>query len=472
MESVKVETTIKNPKELTEKHTKASLYKTVWRWHFYAGIFFAPLIIFLAITGGCYLFKPQIENHMYHDLYYVKQGEQKISSSEQINEVKKNYPNAEITSFTPSFKENRTSEVGTTDNGESVSVYVNPYNGDFIGRINEDERFMASVKDLHNGELWGGTIGNRLVELAACWAIILIITGVYLWWPRKNKSLSGILFPRFSKSKRVFWGDIHAVTAFWFSLFIAIILLSGLMWTDVWGSMAKSAVDATGTGSPVGDQPWEKHAFPESTVPTKEVADVPWAAENLPVPNSIASEGTPISIEKVIQIAESKNVIPGYKIVFPEDKTGVYTVYLDPADVYPDRPKPWTQQTLHIDQYNGEVLAKLGWKDYGIMGKIISLGISFHQGDFGFINQLFNLLLVLALIVIPLSGLIMWKKRKPNGKLGAPALPENFKMLKGVALIILVLGIFFPLVGISLLFVWVLDYLVTKRIPMVKQWIG
>ncbi|WP_268927085.1 hypothetical protein [Niallia alba] len=39
MESVKIDTTIKNPNELTEKHTKASLYKSVWRWHFYAGIF-------------------------------------------------------------------------------------------------------------------------------------------------------------------------------------------------------------------------------------------------------------------------------------------------------------------------------------------------------------------------------------------------------------------------------------------------
>ncbi|MFB4165013.1 PepSY-associated TM helix domain-containing protein [Alteribacillus sp. JSM 102045] len=248
--------------------------------------------------------------------------------------------------------------------------------------------------------------------------------------------------------------DIHAVTAFWFSLFIAIVLLSGLMWTDVWGSMAKSVVDATETGSPVGDQPWEKHAFTESTVPTKEVADVPWAAENLPVPDSGAGGTAPISIEQVMQIAESKNVHPGYTIAFPEDKTGVYTVYLDPADVYPNRPNPSTQQTLHIDQYDGQILADLGWKDYGIMGKIISLGIAFHQGEFGIINQMFNLLLVLALIVIPLSGLMMWKKRKPNGTLGAPKLPRNFKLLKGVALIVIALGIFFPLVGISLLVVF------------------
>ncbi|WP_209121208.1 PepSY domain-containing protein [Alkalihalobacillus sp. BA299] len=451
-----------------------NLYKAIWRWHFYAGIFFAPLIIFLAITGGVYLFKPQIEDYMYHDLYYVQQGETKISPAEQINEVKKNYPNAEITSFTPSFEANRSSVIGIRDYAESVSVYVNPYNGDIIGNLNENDRFMASVKDLHNGELWGGTIGNRLVELAACWTIILIITGVYLWWPRNRKSLFGTLIPRIRlfKGKRMFWRDMHAVTAFWLSLFIVIQVFSGLMWSDVWGSMAHRAVETTGAGSPVGDQPWESYAFPKSTIPTKEVADVPWAAENMPVPESNDIGVTPISVEKVIQTVEDKQVHPGYKIVFPKDNTGVYTVFLDPADVYPNRPRPWTQQTLHIDQYNGKVLADLGWKDYGILGKLISLGIAFHQGEFGLMSQFFMLTLVIGIVMIAVSGFVMWWKRRPEGKLGSPSLPENFKMLKGVGVIVLALSLFFPLVGLSLLVVWVLDWVIIKRIPTLKQWVG
>jgi uncharacterized iron-regulated membrane protein len=261
----------------------------------------------------------------------------------------------------------------------------------------------------------------------------------------------------------MFWRDFHAVTASWFSLFIVIQVFSGLMWTDVWGSMVKDMVQSTGTGSPVGDQPWGKYAFPKSTVPTKEVADVPWAAENLPVPKSDPNGVTSIPVENVVQIAKEKDVHPGYQIAFPQDKTGVYTVYLDPAEVYPNRPNPQTQQTLHIDQYSGEVLADLGWKDYGVMGKLISLGIAFHQGEFGLMNQMFNLVLVLAMIIIPVSGLKMWWNRKPEGKMGAPALPKDFKMLKGVAVIVNVLGLFFPLVGVSLLLVWLLDWLVIKR---------
>ncbi len=42
--------------EISKKTTKAALYKSVWRWHFYAGIIFAPFLIILAVTGSIYLF--------------------------------------------------------------------------------------------------------------------------------------------------------------------------------------------------------------------------------------------------------------------------------------------------------------------------------------------------------------------------------------------------------------------------------
>jgi uncharacterized iron-regulated membrane protein len=77
-----------------------------------------------------------------------------------------------------------------------------------------------------------------------------------------------------------------------------------------------------------------------------------------------------------------------------------------------------------------------------------------------------------VLIGVCFTGVFMWWKRKPKGKLGAPSLPKDFKLLKGVAILIILLGIVFPLVGISLLAILILDWLVIKRIQPIKQWIG
>ena len=39
----------------------ATLYRALWRWHFYAGLWCIPFVILLALTGSMYLFKPQFE---------------------------------------------------------------------------------------------------------------------------------------------------------------------------------------------------------------------------------------------------------------------------------------------------------------------------------------------------------------------------------------------------------------------------
>ena len=41
--------------------SRMPLYRTIWRWHFYAGLFVIPFILILSLTGAAYLFKPQID---------------------------------------------------------------------------------------------------------------------------------------------------------------------------------------------------------------------------------------------------------------------------------------------------------------------------------------------------------------------------------------------------------------------------
>ena len=40
---------------------RVPLYRTIWRWHFYAGLFVIPFVLVLSVTGAAYLFKPQLD---------------------------------------------------------------------------------------------------------------------------------------------------------------------------------------------------------------------------------------------------------------------------------------------------------------------------------------------------------------------------------------------------------------------------
>lgn len=164
-----------------------SLYKAIWRWHFYAGLVFTPFLLILAVTGGMYLFKPQIEEKLYHDLYHVQAQSQSVSPSAQVQAVKEKYPDADVLTYKPSERSTHSSEVGISLKDHTYTIFVNPHNGHIIGKLDDSSRLMNQIEEFH-GELMAGTAGDRIVELAACWAIVLIVTGAFLWWPQKRQN--------------------------------------------------------------------------------------------------------------------------------------------------------------------------------------------------------------------------------------------------------------------------------------------
>ena len=58
--------------------------------------------------------------------------------------------------------------------------------------------------------------------LAASWAMVMIVTGLILWWPRGPWRMAGTVYPRLSQGGRVFWKDLHSVTGLWISGFVLV----------------------------------------------------------------------------------------------------------------------------------------------------------------------------------------------------------------------------------------------------------
>ncbi|MEK4403997.1 PepSY domain-containing protein [Sporosarcina sp. FSL K6-6792] len=453
MEEVNVKAAKQN-----QKQTNGSLYRIVWRWHLYAGIIFAPFLFILAVTGSIYLFKPQIEQIIYQDYYEVTPQVEKISASAQIEEVKNLYPDAIIKKYRPGENTMRSSEISITATNDSLTIFIDPYTGEFIGELINKDKIMSKIEELH-GELMVGTLGDRIVELAACWAVVLIVSGLYLWFPKKNQRLSGVLYPRINKGKKILRRDLHAVPAFWVTAGMLFLIMTGLPWSGFWGSNFQSIATNTGAGYPPSI--WSGDA-PTSIIKTKDIAEVPWAAENLDVPLSKIQGYIPLPIDDVVAIANRQGLHPSYTIFIPQDTEGVYTL-----SAYP--PKAQDEVTMHIDQYSGAVLANYSYQNYGLVGKFVAWGITLHKGtQYGFINQLISLLICLGIILVTVSGFYLWWKRKPKKGSGAPKAP-SIKKMKFFLVLLIGLGILFPLVGLSLIVVWLIDCLIIQRIAVVKN---
>ncbi len=354
------------------KGLKQAIYQSVWRWHFYAGIIFAPFLIILAFSGAVYLFKPQIEGYLYKDMLVVREvGTPPMSPAAVIEKAEKDHPGLKVSAITLPDTRDSSYKMSVNSSGTPTTTYVDPYNGEVLGMLNSDKTFTAFFKKLHSELVVGGTFANRLVELAACWAVILLLTGLYLWWPRNKSSIWGTVLPRLSKpGSRLFWRDIHAVPAFWLSLVLLVIIASGLPWSGIMGEQIDKLANSTNTNAPPFAYSFGEK--PKSVTVAKDIAeDLPWAAQNLPVPHSAGGGYVPLSVDDIVGIVNDKNVAKPYTITLPIGDTGVFTASTSHG-------KPGNNATLHLDQCSDAVLTDVRFADYGIMAKAISYGIAFH----------------------------------------------------------------------------------------------
>ncbi|MGD7024815.1 PepSY-associated TM helix domain-containing protein [Rossellomorea vietnamensis] len=434
---------------------KAAIFRAVWRWHFYAGIFTAPFLIVLAISGGLYLFKPQIEATLYQEHFFIESGSEgkpALTLGEQTEAASREFgEGASILSVKQYDDPLRTTELSYMENGTMMYGFINPYTGGYQGSLAADETFSSIFKRVHSEWFAGGTFVNLLVELAACWTLILVLTGLYLWWPKKKSQIWGTVLPRFGKKGRVFWRDLHAVPAFWLSIFITILILTGLPWTSVVGEQINKLATAANS------YPQYALSFgpkPESVLTTKDViGDGPWATENMEVPAS-AGSGNSKTLDEINQAADRNEVQKPYTISLPQGEKGVYTLATSHT-------KPGDNATLNVDQYSGEVLSDVRFADYGLIAKAITVGIALHEGRlFGLANQILGAITCLGIVLMVFSSFVMWRKRKPKGTFGAPAAMNDAKVKWGVIAILAVLGILMPLVGLSILIIVIIDFMV------------
>ncbi|KAA3528888.1 PepSY domain-containing protein [Agrobacterium tumefaciens] len=432
--------------------SSVNLYRAVWRWHFYAGLFVLPFLISLAVTGALYLFRDEFDNLIHSDLKRIEvaQNVPKALPSDILAAAVAAVPGTAVKYTTPGDPGASTEITVSTAEGKRA-VYVNTYTGQVAGSLPDRGTIMWTIRYIHSLKYFG-TYTRYLIEIAAGWSILLVATGIYLWWPRKQSG--GILTVRGTPKKRVFWRDTHAVTGIFVGFFVVFLAVTGMPWSGVWGAKVNEWANGSNFGYPAG----VRTDVPMSGEHLDHMAKTTWSLEQVKVPESTASAtGQPIGIDAAIARFDGLGLATGYTVVLPTKPTGVYS-----GSVYPDDLSK--QRVVHLDQYSGKPLIDMSYSDYGPLGKVLEWGINVHMGQqFGLANQIVLLAACVGIVLLAVSAGIMWWKRRPRGSLGVPPLPQDKRVLRGLLALLAIGGILFPLVGASLLVMLVLDLIVQSR---------
>jgi uncharacterized iron-regulated membrane protein len=452
--------------------------RTIWRWHFYAGLFCVPFVLWLSTTGTIYLFKPQIEAWMDRSYDHLAvSGKPSATPEAQVKAAIAAIPGSNLHFYELPRKPDGAPQIIVGKEAEEFRVYVHPDTAAVLKIINEDDRLMNRIFHLH-GEVMAGDKGSIIIELAGSWTIVLILTGLFLWWPRQSSRVAGILYPRLSLTGRLFWRDLHSVTGIWVSLFALTLLFTGLPWAKNWGGYFKkvrsvmsgmsvhqdwptggsSEIEARKARNGDGSAQGGGHVHVQTAVPRWQ----PNASRHSGVPD----EDAYAAINAILPAALPLNLAYPVQIEPPLIKGGPWTVKSD------------SQNRMLRDIYNFDpattaVIGHETFADRPLVDRIVSLGISVHEGHlFGWMNQVIGLFTATGVAMLAISSVVLWWRRRPSGVLGAPVAATTPPLSFALVAFITLLGITFPMLALSIAGLAVVEYLLLSRIPGVRSWLG
>lgn len=456
---------------------ESALYRRVWRWHFYAGLVCLPFLALMALTGALYLFKDPIESWVYSELRTAaSRSGVALDADALIASAVQARPGQPVRFSAPPASD-RSAEVGIRTADGIVGIYMDPVTGQVLGELPDSQRLMEVVKRLHSLEIVG-KLANYGVEIVAGWAIVLVVSGVFLWWPRGRTG--GVYSVRGRPAQRTWWRDLHAVIGVTAAAAILFLAVTGMPWSAYWGQQFGRITGELGIGLP-------KHLFgpgPASTPPLAVAGGtVPWLISQAPIPQSATPDGgdsghaghgehhgqstapTPasgtdapsIGVNRASQIFERLGLPKGTPVSMPIGPRGTYAAMSFPNDVR-------GQRVVHLNRYTGDVLSDVGYRDYGSAGRAIEWGINIHTGlQFGWLNQLVMLAACLSILALAFSATVMWWKRRPRGRLAAPPRRAGDRAALRALAAAAVLGVIYPLLGASMLVALLVDSLVPQR---------
>lgn len=406
---------------------RTSLYRAVWHWHFHAGLIVLPVLAWMAVTGSLYLYKSEIERWLYHDWIVSRSIAPPLPLGDMIERVE-SQTGGEVTQVIHPVGADESWRMAFTaaDGGERLA-FVRPDVGLVLGTTRGGGP-MELVKHLHSLTV-AGPVGNILVEIVAGWAIVLVLTGFYLWWPRAGSralSLAGRV------GERRFWRNLHASVGALAGAVILFLAVTGMPWTIVWGARFHAFVASQQIGRPVapGVSASDHDAHDER---------LPWSLRGQTPPET--SGHGDIGPDRAATIATARGLEAPWVLDLPTTPDKPYR--LSSAAERTDQVR-----LVSIDPGTGAVLQDIRFADFGPGARAFEWGIYTHQGgQYGEPNRLVMLAGCIALLLLAASAPVMWWKRRFR----APPEPDDPARARGVAAILLAVGLLFPLTGATML---------------------
>lgn len=212
-----------------------TLKKSIGKIHLWLGLTSGLIVFIVALTGSILVFEEEIDLFITPEFYKVAEiGNNKKPIDHTIMVLQESQKVGKMLRIYTFDDPERTIQImGKNSVGQTQFFSVDPYSGKVVGSAMQNSRFFSVVLDLHR-HLLVDDIGKLITGCSCLLFAFVLMSGFFLWWPKKIKNLKQRLTVKWDSSfKRVNW-DFHSTFGFYSVLFLLVISLTGLTWSFKW----------------------------------------------------------------------------------------------------------------------------------------------------------------------------------------------------------------------------------------------
>jgi uncharacterized iron-regulated membrane protein len=378
------------------------------RIHLYIAFGAGLIIMVTCLTGAILVFEKEWMQAFNQERYYTNAQNNRLPIDTLISRVRAAEPKAKVNSVRVYSNPTRTVEISFTKKasagkksetspekksaakekekpaeGQRLVAFVDPYNGEVREIYNHRESFFYWVMDVHRWML-GGDTGKLVVGVCTLLFLVILLTGIILWWPKNKQILKQRLKLKSDAGFKRLNHDYHVVLGFYSAIFLLVFAFTGLAWSFEWFNKGIYTITGTSMERPK------------------------------PVKSSSTDSAAVIPAEVALQTVVKKiNNAVYYNLTIPKDSSETFAVNLLPANATHES----ASDTYFVDAYSGTLAGMQLYKDRNAGQRTRAIFKPVHVASiYGVPSKIIGLLACLLGTFFPASGYIMWWNRTRKKK--------------------------------------------------------
>lgn len=360
--------------------------------HLWLSVPFGLIITLICFSGAMLVFENEVMELARHELYYVKKVETvPLPVDRLLEEVELTLPDSVFVIGISVFSDPERAWQVNLSKPRRASMYVDQYTGEIKGKY-ERPAFFVTMFRLHRwlldsmkadgGVFWG----KMIVGVSTLLFVVILISGIVIWWPRTRKALKNSLRISVGRGFRRFWYDLHVAGGMYALFFLLAMALTGLTWSFGWYR--------TGFYKVFGVEVQQGGTHSGVTLRGGRGSDQPG--------KNVSHSSSYVCWQQVYEQLALNN--PGYKQITLSD--GVANVSFNTFG------NQRASDRYKFNHHSGEIDEVVLYKDAEKAGKIRGWIYSVHVGSWGgMLTRLLTFIAALIGATLPLTGYYLWIKR-------------------------------------------------------------